>query len=154
MRSAFNKVRDELDNHLDTINRNSEEIHSLYDFLMGLEQKLDKLAERIDELQANQEPRISAPLTLREQEVFLVLYAAEEPVTHTTITSRLGITEGRIGGVIGNLVAKGVPVLQQGFNGDTAYALELRFKELQARKNIVHIDERVSRSLVEETSLK
>ena len=149
IRSAFNKVRDELDDHLDTINRNSMEIQGVYEFLTVLEQKIDKLADRIDDLRSEERGRPADSLTLREQEVFLVLYAADEPLSAMDIASQLGLDASRVSAIVTELALKGIPLIQQFFGGVIAYSLELRFKELQARQNIVIIDQQVSRSMSE-----
>jgi hypothetical protein len=148
VRAAFCKVRDELDDHLDTINRTSGEVQSLYEFLVSLERKVDKLAERLDDAQADATMGRPSSLSLREQEVFLLLYASDGPLAASSLADRLGLTAAVVGRVVTGLVEKGVPVLQQGVV-DCSYSLELRFKELQAREGIVVVDECVSRSLIE-----
>ena len=148
VRAAFRKVRDELDDHLDTINRTSGEVQSLYEFLVLLEQKIDKLAERLDDVQAGDAARRPSSLSLREQEVFLLLYASDEPLPVSVIADRLGITSVAVNHVVAGLVGKGVPVLQQGVV-DRSFSMELRFKELQAREGVVVVDECVSRSIIE-----
>lgn len=155
IRLAFNKVRDELDDHLDTINSNSEEIKSLYGFLIGLEQKIDKLADHIDELRTSQTSTKQYPrLTLREQETFLLIYTQNEPVSLAYLVEQLGFTEETILTLLHQLMDKNIPLLEQKSEDKRFYSLELRFKELQAKQNIVHIDEQVSRFVIEEKVLK
>lgn len=142
LRHAFAKVREEMDDHLDTINQNTNEIQSLYDYLGRLEGQMDKLSERLDELSLADEFNV-APLSYREQEVFLCIYTADGMVTANDIASRTGLTMETVHRCVAGLSVKGVPLLQQG----DAYSMELRFKDAQAREQIVLLDERVVRDL-------
>jgi len=80
LQASFQKIKKELDSYLDTINQNTNEIQSNYEFLIELDKKVEALSERIDELTLMINPKQSFinqefDLSLREQEVFLVLYA-------------------------------------------------------------------------------
>ncbi|MBN1275450.1 hypothetical protein JXA12_04130 [Candidatus Woesearchaeota archaeon] len=148
IRKGFAKIKGELDDHLDGINRNATEMQSLFDYLVELEGKLDKLHERLDSVElAVREPAgrgVVAPLSYREQEVFLVLYTSELPVSASAVAARLGLSEEVVRHVVACLVSKGVPLLRQVRGGEVMFSLELRFKDAQARGNLVRIDERVS----------
>ncbi|MBD3209118.1 hypothetical protein GF367_01710 [Candidatus Woesearchaeota archaeon] len=144
VKDAFAKVRDELDMHLDTINENTVELRSVYDLLAGLEQKVEKLAERVDELQLSRRRYAVDPLSLAEQEVFLLLYTASLPVALPLLVERLGMSEQGVFRLVHSLSAKGVPVLEQVHDGVVSFALEVRFKEAQARQQVVPLDRRVS----------
>ena len=73
--------RDELDDHLDSINQNTNEIQSNYEYMCRLEAKMDKICERLATLQirlneldqGNDKPaRIN--LSYEEKKVFLAIY--------------------------------------------------------------------------------
>lgn len=155
IKSAFGKVREEMDEHLDTINRNSNEIQSVYEFLMGLEGRLDKLSERVESLSLEKECPVREyepveALTSREQEVFLLVYTSSLPLSSFAIAERLGLDERAVRRYLDGLMQKGVPLLEQRYDGRLHYSLELRFKDEQARRSLVRIDESVSREVLRE----
>ena len=153
IRGAFKAVKAELDTHLDSINQNTTEIQGVFEYLSELDDKIEKLRERIDELQLYINPEMSpdkfkVKLTLREQEVFMVLYAVQKKVTLKDIARRLGLTEEMANNYIFNLISKGIPVLKQFHKGKMYLYLDLKFKDLQARKNVLEINKNVSEQLM------
>jgi len=155
---SFNKIKDELDVHLDSINQNTSEIQNIYDYLQDLDSKIEKLNERIDELNMFVGPKmteeqLSADLTHREQEVFVVLYAQEDKITAKDIARKLGFSDEMVNRYIYNLITKGIPVLKQ-YEGDTVQLyLDLKFKNLQAKKNILKIEESISKQLLSDKAI-
>ena len=150
LKGAFGKVRDELDDHRESINQNSAEIQSLYEYIHELEQKLVKLQEQLIETKRPAPLPAVMPLTYREQEVFLALYTADLPLTAQLLGDQLGLAQGAIFKYVRALIAKGVPILQHMQEDQEAYALDLKFKDLQAKKNIVPIDAKISAELLRE----
>ncbi len=153
LKAGFDSVREELDNHLDSINANTSEIQTCFDYLAELEAKLNKLTERIDEMQLTINPQLSeikmdVELSLREQEVFMSLYVAERPMTLVDIARRIGLTEDMINSAVFKLTMKGIPIIKNYVEDTLFLALETNFKDLQARKNIVNIDEKVSKEML------
>lgn len=147
--SAFSKVRDELSMHLDSINQNTNEIQVLYGFLNELESKIDKVGERLDELSFLLNPKelymdFDVKLTVREEELFLVLYTSSEPITAKTAARYLGLTEELVHTYAYQLISKSIPVKKEFVdNNELVYSLDSKFKDLQARKNLIPVNERV-----------
>ncbi|MFT4311268.1 MAG: hypothetical protein ACMXX7_01430 [Candidatus Woesearchaeota archaeon] len=155
LKNAFSSIKIEFNEHLETINQNTTEIQSLYDYVSEVEHKLDKLSERIDELQMHLNPtmaydQFSVELTHREQEVFVVLYAESQKITAKTIARRLGFTDEMVQRYIYSLISKGIPVLKHFQDEEMFITLDDKFKELQARRNVLKIDESISRQLLTE----
>jgi len=87
-KKSFNKnlnhilsaVREELDDHRESINENTTEIQTSHEFLAQLDDKLDKLAVRIDELtllvkgRSEKSSTSVKTLTKREKQVFQTIY--------------------------------------------------------------------------------
>ena len=81
-------LKNELNGHLEAINENTSEIQASYECMNELNDKMEKLAERIERielfLQANSNFIVEEksfdlkPLTKTEQHVFLVIYALED----------------------------------------------------------------------------
>lgn len=143
------KIKDELNDHLDTLNANTQELAVTYEYLCSLEEKIDKLNEKIEHIQFNMgmgnqfERRVDAKakFTLREQEVFLVLYTADIALSLQDIARKLGFSEYQVQRHLEELIRKKIPVLKN-TSGDVAtYLLHPEFKQLQAKKNIVGINE-------------
>ncbi len=156
VKHAFGTVKDEMTQHLDAINQNTNEIQACYEYLAELDAKFDKLAERMDALQFQLEPeeaQIEISLTHREQEVFMILYVQEDPITAVEIAKRLGLTVEMVDRYLLNIASKGVPVLKTFVNGKVYHSLDLKFKDLQARKNVLNINESVSAQLLTEKAI-
>jgi len=145
---AFSKVKDELNEHLDAINQNTTEMGSIQQYIVELEEKIDKLSERIDVLVSQQQGKsydLDIKLSLREQEVFLALYTADDVKTSLELAQYLGLTEELVNGFIYKLISKSIPVMKK-YSLESKiplYYLDNHFKDLQARKNIVEINESI-----------
>src|SRR3989338_3455813 len=115
MRAGFQLVREELDNHLETINQGTEEIQSAFEFLMELDKKVEKLTERLDRL----EPLLQSPiqeqviLPHREQEVFLVLYTSHERLALKSVARKLGLTIEMVDNYVCNMISRKIPIVRE-----------------------------------------
>ncbi|MFH1439106.1 MAG: helix-turn-helix domain-containing protein [Candidatus Woesearchaeota archaeon] len=156
LKDTFRVVKDELDDHRESINQNTNEIQGNYEYLCKLDSKIGKLAERIDELsmfirqlQGQQKKKfVVSQLTRKEQEVFLVIYM-NEGITIKDIGRRLGLTEEIAVCYVNNLTTKGVPLIKKRIGTMTeVFALDEDFKALQTKENIVGINETVSQSIL------
>lgn len=155
LKESFRLTRDELDDHRESINQNTNEIQTNYEYLCKLESKLNKITERLDELsmffkQLNgQEKRkfTVSQLTRKEQEVFLVIYM-NEGVTVKDLSRRLAITPELGESYLGNLITKGIPIIRKRIAG-TVELIEIdsEFKAIQAKENILRINETISQSV-------
>jgi predicted nuclease with TOPRIM domain len=157
LRKAFSDVKEEMNMHLDTINQNTSEIQSVYEYLNELDAKLEKLNERIDELQMllapEDEEKFSVELTHREQEVFLILYAENGSISAKDVGRRLGFTDEMVNRYAYSLISKGIPILRHYRDGEMLFSLDLKFRDLQARKNVLKIDESVSKQLLSDRAI-
>ena len=146
------KVREELDEHREVINENTNEITLNQEFLNELSCKIDKLTERIDELTllikcgaqtATQEWKIQ-PLTTREKEVFQALYVQSEErnnaVTYKELSSKLKTSEASVASFIASFVAKGIPLVKRYSSGRAYIGLDQAFRHAQAKDNIVGVN--------------
>ena len=160
LKKYFDKIKEEFEEHLDTINANTNEIHSNYEYLCELDSKMDKLNEKLDEtlmfiqhltnkpVKKYKKTFKIAPLTRREKEIFLALYTLEqnkEPVTYTKIAEFLALTTFIVQNYITNLIEKGIPI-QKSYNQKGVFIrINPEFRELQAKNNIVGINEPLSK---------
>lgn len=155
--NAFKKVKEEMNVHLETINQNSTEIQSLYDYLDELNTKIEKLNERIDEIQIyssdEEEKKFDIELTNREQEVFLVIYSEDDVISAKEISKKLGFTDEMVNRYIYNMISKGIPLLRHYKDGESYVSMDLKFKNLQAKKNLLKINESISKQLLSDKAI-
>jgi len=165
LKKAFNTIKEEFDEHLSSINENTNEIQANYEYLCNIDSKIDKLNEKIEEIQlsikhlANEkiadDNKKPAPnhifLTTREKEVFLALYTmAEEkgPITYKTIARRIGLTEFMAREYVTNLIEKGIPVIKKYLNQEVYLDIDQKFRHMQAKENLVDINESMAKRFI------
>jgi len=153
LNAEFTKIKHEFEEHLQAINENTNEIAANYEYIFELESKLDKLNERVDQIQmyleANSGIGISRGknfdvkrLNRKEQEVFLVIYTLEEEkdtVTYEDIAKKLSISEQLAGNYVTALIEKGVPIIKRYVNSRPHLKLDPVFKTLQTKENILQL---------------
>ncbi|GAF77674.1 unnamed protein product, partial [marine sediment metagenome] len=119
---ALKTIKKEFEEHLQAINENTNEIQSNYEYLSKIENKINKLTERLDQiqlfLQSNSNFIIDRienfeikPLTRNEQYVFLVLYALEDEkgiVSYLDIAKKTGFPESLVRDYMTSIIEKGV----------------------------------------------
>jgi hypothetical protein len=134
-------IRQNLSEHLSAINENTSELQSFFDYLQELDQKIEKLSQRIDQIQLhnNQEKPFVVPLNITEKKIFLILYTEENPINCMEISQKSSVPFSIIREHISSLVQKGIPLLRSFINTNTYYKLDPQFKEWQAKKNIVNL---------------
>jgi hypothetical protein len=146
-------IKEELDEHLEALNENTSEIQTSYECMDELNNKLEKLTERIEKVElflqrygnfAIEEKSFEVkPLTKTEQQVFLVIYALEDEkgqVSCADISRRTGLSSYVVGEYVARLMEKGVPLSKKYINNFPYIKLNPEFKRLQAKENILCID--------------
>ena len=143
IRSAFKAVKQEMDDHLSAINENTEEMQDHLIHLEELEQKFEKLQEKIDEIHVMLS-RITRDgeysLSDSEKKVFMVLYSVEQtPLSYADISMRTGLTELAVKAHIFSMINKGIPILERQIDAQSFFRLDKTFKDLQAKENVLNI---------------
>ncbi|MCD6589939.1 hypothetical protein J7K74_02020, partial [Candidatus Woesearchaeota archaeon] len=140
IREAFKKISREMEEHLEAINMNTNEIQSNYEEILELKQKIERLSERIDELQMLIAPRLklsNVVLTEHEEEVFIVLYTAAQKITSYQISQRTGLSPEYCENLVYSMMVKGLPIYREINGGEVLFYMDPYFKDLQARKRII-----------------
>ena len=153
LKKNLSSIRDEFEDHLEAINENTNEIQSNYEFLCELDSKIEKLTERIDKIQfllgekkeTNYE---TMPLTKREQEIFIALYTSENFLSYSDLAKKTTLTFSLVQAYIGNIIAKGIPILKKYVENKVFLYLDPNFRSHQAKENIVKIDDSVIKAFV------
>lgn len=148
LRDAFSKIKAELNDHLEAINENTDEINASSHDLADLNEKVEKLSERIDRIEMAIEclqgrvPQPEGPIILtgREMEVFQMLYSRSGDImSYKEISRNLGLSEEGTRTMINGLASKGVRISSVILEGMPCVSLDPAFREIQAKKNIVHL---------------
>jgi len=155
LHDAFSQIKDEFEDHLVAINENTKEIQANYELISEIDQKLNKLAERMDKIEMflqkdgmkiEEKPNFKpVRLSKREQEIFLILYTLEElkgSVKYTDIAKRVCLTDDIVASYVSNMIRKGVPIRKKYITNEAHLSLNPQFKALQAKENILQIEQR------------
>jgi hypothetical protein len=151
LKAAFKKVKQELDDHLSTINENTADIQELNETILNVEHKIDKLAERLDELELLMNPKFkldNVELNRKEQEVFAALFIGKG-LSLTQLSKVLGITVDAANMYLFNLISKGVPIQKEMVGNVLVFSVDPTFKDMQARRNILKLDQKITKQLLE-----
>lgn len=139
----FDQIRFALEEHLSAINENTSEIQSLFDYLHEMEIKIDKVTQRLDQMQLNQDNVLVKsslqPLDNVEKKIFLVLYTEESPLSFDEICRKTNYTLALVQEAITTISNKGIPLSRSHFNNKMFVKLDPDFKEMQAKQNLVNL---------------
>ncbi|MBN2422346.1 HTH domain-containing protein [Candidatus Woesearchaeota archaeon] len=158
LKTSFDRIKDEFQDHLDSINENTNEISANYEYLLQLDNKIEKLNEKLDEVMMfisqlqgksiNKEIFKNIILNSREQEIFLLLYARNgDLIDAKEIAKLIGLTEEKVRKYISNLNMKGIPIIKKYMDSMIYYILDYDFRNLQAKENIIKLNESIARDL-------
>ena len=152
------QIKEVLDDHLESINDNTNEIQLNFEFLKVFEDKLDQLTDKIDRIQLFLEKKDGfkpektsrfkvKKLSKQEKEVFLVFYSLDEVkngmVSIQDLAKRLTLSEQVAQNYITNLINKGIPIIKKYVLGKAYICLNKEFRSIQAKENILEIEQRI-----------
>ncbi|HHE67656.1 MAG TPA: hypothetical protein ENL33_01150, partial [Candidatus Parcubacteria bacterium] len=137
IKRGFLLVRQTLSEHLSAINENTSELQSFFDYLQEIDQKIEKLSQRIDQiqLQNQKEKPYIAPLNATEKKIFLALYTEEKPLNCLEISQKASVPLPIVREYLTSLSQKGIPLARSFFSNQTFYQIDPGFKEWQAKNN-------------------
>ncbi len=144
VKKEFSNVRFALEEHLTAINENTSEIQSLFDYLQEMENKIEKLSQRLDMFQLEnaetplEDPTIT-PLNHTEKKVFLTLYTEELPLSYPELSAKARLPLSIIPETVANLASKGIPLLRSFVNNQLFVKISPTFKEKQAKENLINL---------------
>ncbi len=159
LKNSFNRVKEELDEHRDSINANTEEIQLNYEYVVKLENKIDILEQRIEQvylmlsaiseklnlgfLSEKKKFKDNIWLTNREKVVFKALFNLcyeQGPVTMFDLVKETDFPENMIKECLISISKKGVPILIREVNETTYYELDQDFIKLQKSEGIIKLE--------------
>jgi biotin operon repressor len=155
LKKSFNAVKEEMEEHLQAINENTDEISAVYEHISELDCKMDKLSARMEQMQLMIKQIIQSQaqmgfkinLDFEEQKIFLALYAFGDNLTMQDIARRTNLNEIDVEKKIEIMKSKGINVLEKAIGIKKFYSLEKEFKNLQAKTHVVEIDRVVANQI-------
>lgn len=152
---TFSGIYEEFQEHLEAINENSTEIQSNYAYLCELDNKIAKLNKKIEEIhlilskmtgkKLRKMPNFDNidPLTEIEKNVFLNLYTEEKPITYQGLAKKMNMPIPLAREYVLSLLEKGIPIQKVYIKTRPYVMLDKKFKNLQAKKNILKIEQKI-----------
>lgn len=144
-----NQLVAELNDYRETINQHEEELRELYAVLENLKDRQDE-----QQLLMGNTRLLGMNLDLSnlERRILILLYSSDLLLTARDIAVRIKIPEPMVIDYLETLSQKGIPLLkQQSLNNQIYYALDSRFKTMQAKQNFLRINPVYSRMLMNES---
>ena len=157
LKDSIEEIKEQVEDHFHSINENTNEIQSNYEYSAETEEKINKLAERIDEIsmlmgiQKRQKKSEMPKLTTVEKQIFLALYTLcdeQEYASYQEIASMVNLSKTLIINYITILIEKGVPIIKSYKDDETKIRLSSYFKNMQTKNNILKINQDVTKQVI------
>lgn len=152
-RDAFSTVKkeidlitEELDDHREVINQHDEELKEIYSLL----DKIKDIQEEHSLILGNSHfSGLDMALSNIERRILLTLYTSEFLLTIEELAKRLKLSEKVVSEFIDELKEKGIPILKQKSLDNKIYLyLDQKFKDLQAKKNFLKLNDSLTKQLL------
>ncbi len=148
IRTSFKTIKEEFEDHLDAINENTKEVQENFDFLNKIDEKIEKLSSRIDSVELmlrkilEEQEFKQIKLSQEEETVFKTLYTFGEQSSLSTndIARKANLPELSVMLALKSVINKGIPILEEIIDGHSFYTLDIKFKQLQAKRNVLGIN--------------
>jgi septal ring factor EnvC (AmiA/AmiB activator) len=149
LKVVFSKIKEEFDDHLESINQNTIELQSIFEYLSRLNDKMDKLSSRIDSMESSERKEkkskevMTVVLTREEEEVLAMLISnssKKKLVTYDLIAKNIDITPVYAANIITGLLEKGIPIEKRHLNGTVLLEIDRSFHDRQLQYNIITMD--------------
>lgn len=138
LRVVFSKIKEEFEDHLESINQNTIEIQSSFEYLSRLSNRVDKLEQRMSrfEMDRPEEHRIETVLLTRdEEEVFAILVEntrRRQLLTYEDLAYKARVSKTFSAHLVASLVDKGIPVGKRFSNGSVLLEIDPGFAQRPA----------------------
>lgn len=165
IKKAFERIKEEFSDHLDSINANTNEIQTNFEHMNELNAKVNKMSERLDDISLfiqqafngahcpikTEEKFVITPLNEDEKLIFMYLYDIENHgyTTYEEVADKSGYSTHLTVTYLRGLIAKGIPIIKRYINNRPQITLDPRFKEEQAKHNILEINSKITQKVRE-----
>lgn len=156
LKKAQNELKEQIEDHLEAINENTNEIQANYEHSLEIEEKINKIAERIDEISmvvglSSRKKNDIPKLTIIEKQIFLALYKLcdeQEYASYYDIARMVNVSETLVMSYITILIEKGIPIIKSYSGSQARVRLSSYFKNIQTKKNILRVNHDVTKQAV------
>lgn len=147
IKNEFSTVKDELDDHREAINQHDQELKEIY---LLVEKMMEKQEEQQLILGNTHFFDVDVDLTAVERRILMLLYTTDYLLSLKDISVKLGVAVTVVEQFMDSLLTKGIPLLKQKSLDDKTYIqLDPKFKEMQAKKNILKMNKAYAQQFAE-----
>ena len=151
LKLVFSKIKEELDDHLESINQNTLEIQSNFEYVSRLSSRIDKLSQKIESIEMMLKQNIALPkeevstvlITREEEEVLALLLdssAKNSLVDYQQIANKLNISNLYSASLVSSLISKGIRIEKKHNAGMVLLELDRDFFENNMKYSILTLD--------------
>ncbi|MBW2971762.1 hypothetical protein KY359_01875 [Candidatus Woesearchaeota archaeon] len=144
-RCDVERIRQDLEEHFEAINANTNEQEIQNSFICEIDNRLNKVEEKVDELhfllkQLVLRAKLSVELSKDEQRVFLILYTHEKFMKPDEIGLKAFLEKELVEEALTSMMDKGLPFEREILDGAVYFRMNKDFKLRQAKESIIKID--------------
>jgi DNA-binding CsgD family transcriptional regulator len=161
-------IKEELEDHLTSINESSDEIEHSYSYITELDERVSLMEKKLDAIlsymaKLNGNSIISSDvkkilLSEQEKDIFRLFYESERALSYDDLCAKLQRSESYVRYYMNNLISKGVPIKRHSRSSSSDsksyFTLDPSFRELQAKCNVVGISRAVTLDFFDQTIVK
>ena len=149
-KTPFSKeLSEELDDHRESLNQHDEELKELYSTVEKLKESLEEHKIMLGNTSFFG-PELN--LSFDEKRILLILYANDCLLNAKDIARKLRMEYYIVDDLLDDLGLKGIPIIKQkSLHNEMFYSLHQKFKDLQAKENVLRITSAVSQRMLQET---
>lgn len=156
---SFSKIKYELEDHLDSINQNTNEILYNHHKIIDLEKKVDLLTQRINEMDLmfeNQKSNSNSNFDykgilykefsgIEKKVLYYLLSKNNNEITLPDIILYTGLEIEKVEQIIYNLIKSGIPIIKTYSKDDKIFiGIDYNFKIQQRKENFLQIKEEIT----------
>lgn len=157
IRESFKNLKLELEDHLDSINDNTNELEHFSEIIYEFDNRLNKIEDTLEfiknSLVNNDIKKPTGPrLNEKESDIFQAIFRQEgEPVLLASLSKEVGIPENSLKRVITAMVNKGIPIMQTNCATGKFFYLENDFREKQLKHNVLNLSTNLTLDIFDQT---
>ena len=148
---AFSKIREEFEDHLTSINENTDEVNNVNNRFEEMDHKIEKLNTRLDTIhmmfqQLIVQTRVSVELSIQEQRIFSVL-SMHPYLSLQDLEMKTALSHGELEEMLTALADKGIPIVKKTKDGYAFVKLDDDFRALQEKHQLVKVNPAIMQQL-------
>jgi len=124
IKNSFSAVREEMEDHLVTINENTDELKSHSDFMNELDRKIESINDRMDSLHLMLMKVMKSSLNENETKIIDVLDRSTSFMSCKDIAFSAGVSELFVKAHLFSMICKGVPLKEKIIENQSYFTLE------------------------------